>query len=47
MRFQRVLLIVNPVARTVSKPMLAVIEKAMSADFRLEVTETKERGHAN
>lgn len=47
MRFQRVLLIVNPVARTVSKPTLAVIEKAMSADFRLEVIETKERGHAN
>jgi diacylglycerol kinase family enzyme len=47
MRFQRVLLIVNPVARTVSKPTLAVIEKALSADFRLEVTETKERGHAS
>ena len=47
MRFQRLLLIVNPVARTVSQPTLAVIEKAMSADFRLEVTETKERGHAN
>ena len=47
MRFQRVLLIVNPVARTVSKPTLAVIEKALSADFRLEVIETKERGHAN
>ena len=47
MRFQRVLLVVNPVARTVSKPTLAVIEKALSADFRLEVTETKERGHAS
>lgn len=47
MRFHRVLLIVNPVARTVSQPTLAVIEKALSADFRLEVTETKERGHAN
>ena len=47
MRFQRVLLIVNPVARTVSKPTLAVIEKALSADFDLQVTETKERGHAN
>ena len=47
MRFHRVLLIVNPVARTVSKPTLAVIEKALSADFRLEVAETKERGHAN
>ena len=29
-----------------SKPTLAVIEKALSADFRLEVIETKERGHA-
>ncbi len=47
MRFHRVLLVVNPVARTVSQPTLAVIEKAMSADFSLEVTETKERGHAN
>ena len=47
MRFQRLLLVVNPVARTVSKPTLAVIEKALSADFRLEVTETKERGHAS
>ncbi len=47
MRLHRVLLIVNPVARTVSKPTLAVIEKALSADFRLEVIETKERGHAN
>jgi len=47
MRFQRLLLVVNPVARTVSKPVLAVIEKALSADFRLEVAETKERGHAS
>jgi len=47
MRFHRILLIVNPVARTVSKPTLAVIEKALSADFRLEVAETKERGHAS
>jgi diacylglycerol kinase family enzyme len=46
MRFQRLLLVVNPVARTFSKPVLAVIEKALSADFRLEVAETKERGHA-
>lgn len=46
MRFQRLLLVVNPVARTYSKPVLAVIEKALSADFRLEVAETKERGHA-
>jgi diacylglycerol kinase family enzyme len=47
MRFHRVLLVVNPVARTVSTPTLAVIEKALSADFRLEVAETKERGHAS
>jgi len=47
MRFQRLLLVVNPVARTMSKPVLAVIEKALSADFRLEVSETKERGHAS
>jgi diacylglycerol kinase family enzyme len=46
MRFQRLLLVVNPVARTYSKAVLAVIEKALSADFRLEVAETKERGHA-
>jgi diacylglycerol kinase family enzyme len=46
MRFHRVLLVVNPVARTVSKPTLAVIEKALSADFALEVAETKEQGHA-
>lgn len=46
MRFHSVLLVVNPVARTVSKPTLAVIEKALSADFRLEVAETKQRGHA-
>lgn len=47
MRFHRVLLVVNPVARTVARPMLAVIEKALSADFALEVVETKQRGHAN
>jgi diacylglycerol kinase family enzyme len=47
MRFHRLLLVVNPVARTVSKPTLAVIEKALSADFRLEVAETKEKGHAS
>jgi diacylglycerol kinase family enzyme len=46
MRFQRVFLIVNPVARTYSRPILAVIEKALSADFKLEVSETKGRGHA-
>jgi diacylglycerol kinase family enzyme len=45
-RFQRVLLVVNPVARTVSAPTLAVIERALSADFELEILETVERGHA-
>ena len=45
-RFQRLLLVVNPVARTVSRPTLAVLEKALSADFKLEVVETAERGHA-
>jgi diacylglycerol kinase family enzyme len=45
-RFHRALLVVNPVARTVSRPTLAVIEKALSADFKLEVVETVERGHA-
>lgn len=44
--FAHVLLVVNPVARTVSRPTLAVIEKALSADFKLEVLETVERGHA-
>jgi diacylglycerol kinase family enzyme len=45
-RIHRVLLVVNPVARTVSRRTLAVIEKALSADFKLEVLETVERGHA-
>ncbi len=45
-QIERVLLIVNPVARTVSRPALAVMEKALSADFKLEVLETVERGHA-
>ncbi len=45
-RFQRALLIANPVARTVSAATLAVIEKALSADFKLDVVETLERGHA-
>ncbi|HTG48807.1 MAG TPA: diacylglycerol kinase family protein [Actinomycetota bacterium] len=47
MRSHRLLLIVNPVARTVSTPTLAVIEKALSADFALEVSETKDKGHAS
>ena len=45
-RPQRVLLVANPVARTVSRPVLDVIEKAMAADFQLEVDETRRRGHA-
>jgi diacylglycerol kinase family enzyme len=45
-RFQRALLIANPVARTVSPATLAVIEKALSADLKLDVLETLERGHA-
>jgi diacylglycerol kinase family enzyme len=43
---ERVLLIANPVARTVSRPMLDVLEKALAADFKLEVDETQGRGHA-
>jgi MoaD family protein len=45
-RPQRVLLVVNPVARTVSRPVLNVIEKALAADFKLDVDETTGRGHA-
>jgi diacylglycerol kinase family enzyme len=45
-RPQRVLLVANPVARTVSRPVLDVIEKALAADFKLEVDETRRRGHA-
>jgi diacylglycerol kinase family enzyme len=45
-RPQRVLLVANPVARTVSRPVLDLIEKALSADFKLEVDETNRRGHA-
>jgi diacylglycerol kinase family enzyme/molybdopterin converting factor small subunit len=43
---ERVLMIVNPVARTVSRPVLEVIEKALSADFKLDIHETTGRGHA-
>jgi diacylglycerol kinase family enzyme len=45
-RPRRVLLVANPVARTVSRPVLDVIEKALAADFELEVDETRRRGHA-
>lgn len=45
-RPERVLLIVNPVAMTVSGPTLDVIEKALAADFKLDVHHTVARGHA-
>jgi diacylglycerol kinase family enzyme/molybdopterin converting factor small subunit len=45
-RPQRVLLIANPVARTVSRATLNVLEKALAADFKLDVDETRGRGHA-
>jgi diacylglycerol kinase family enzyme/molybdopterin converting factor small subunit len=45
-RPERVQMIVNPVARTVSRPVLEVIEKAFAADFKLDVHETTGRGHA-
>ena len=45
-RPERVLLIANPVARTVSRATLNVLEKALAADFKLEVDETTGRGHA-
>jgi diacylglycerol kinase family enzyme len=45
-RPQRVLLVANPVARTVSRAMLNVLEKALAADFKLDVDETTGRGHA-
>jgi diacylglycerol kinase family enzyme/molybdopterin converting factor small subunit len=45
-RPERVLLLVNPVARTVSRPVLDVIEKALAADFKLDVNETNARDHA-
>ena len=45
-RPQRVLLVANPVARTVSRATLNVLEKALSADFKLDVDETTGRGHA-
>ena len=45
-RPERVMLLANPVARTVSRPLLEVIEKAFAADFKLDVHETRARGHA-
>jgi diacylglycerol kinase family enzyme len=45
-RPERALLVVNPVARSVSRPVVEVIEKALAADFKLDVHETNARGHA-
>ena len=42
---RRLLLLVNPKARTVSPARVQLIEKALSADFDLEVAETARRGH--
>ena len=46
MRFQRLLRVVQPVARTMSKPVLAVNEGARVADFRRAAGRTRERGEA-
>ncbi len=43
---RKVLLIVNPLAGSVSLRRKEVIVKALAADFKLEVAETKARGHA-
>ena len=43
---ERALMIVNPVARSVTRPIVEVIEKALAADFKLDVHETNARGHA-
>ena len=45
-RPERVMLLANPVARTVSRPLLEVIERALAADVKLDVHETRARGHA-
>ena len=42
---ERALTIVNPVARSVTRPTVEAIEKAL-ADFKLDVHETNARGHA-
>ena len=42
----KVLLIVNPLASSVTGRTRAVIQKALSADHRLEVAVTNHRGHA-
>jgi diacylglycerol kinase family enzyme len=43
---RRLLLVVNPVARSVTPALLELIEKALAADFDCDVHETKARGHA-
>ena len=45
-RPERILLVVNPWARGVTESGVEVIRKALSADFELEVVETRARGHA-
>ena len=45
-RPRRMLLVANPVARTVSRPVLDVIEKAFAADFEVVVDETTRQDHA-
>ncbi|HBA94310.1 MAG TPA: diacylglycerol kinase, partial [Acidimicrobiaceae bacterium] len=42
----KVLLIVNPSASSVTARTRIVIQKALSADHRLEVAATTRRGHA-
>ena len=45
-RTRKALLVVNPVARGVTRSMIGVMAKALSADFKLEVFETIGRGSA-
>lgn len=45
-RARKALLVANPVARGVTRPMIGVIAKALSADFKLEIFETTGRGSA-
>lgn len=45
-RAKRALLVANPVARGVTRAMIEVIAKALSADLKLEVFETTGRGSA-
>jgi diacylglycerol kinase family enzyme len=42
----RMLLVVNPVARSVTPALVELIEKALAADFATDVHETKARDHA-